>query len=84
MSDVTIGHLLAFGGGTHLVLAGSETWPIVLKNTTTTVRKLVALVGFSIGCIAMGLILLDHKHCTQGGHSHGGDGHGGHTHRFFL
>ena len=73
MSDVTIGHLLAYGGGTFLVLAGSETWPIVLKRARNVQTSLIALLAVIVGCVAIGLILLDHVHCSAGGghdHSH--------------
>jgi len=34
-------------------------------------RKAMALCSFALGCIVIGLILLDHKHCEAGHESHG-------------
>jgi hypothetical protein len=37
--------------------------------------RLVSFMAFFIGAMAIGLVLIDHKHCEAGG---GGHAHGGH------
>ena len=79
------GMILAFGGGIYLQIAASECMPKVYKAATTVQLRLIAFLAFFVGCLAIGLVLLDHKHCTAGGghegHNHGGGGgHEGHNH----
>jgi len=68
VSDSTIGLLLAAGGGTYIYLASVVCMPklsqLGLKD------NLIGLVAFALGCVLIGLVLLDHQHCSAHGHEH--------------
>lgn len=67
------GLLLAFGGGVYVYLAAVVCMPKVSLLKTSLVYSLAGLLAFVIGCVIIGLILLDHKHCAaEGDHGHGG------------
>ena len=85
LSNLETGMILAYGGGIYLQIAASECMPKVYKGATSVQLRLIAFLAFFVGCLAIGLVLLDHKHCTAGGghegHNHGGGGgHEGHNH----
>ena len=81
-SDISMysaGMLLAFAGGVYVQIGASECMPRVHEYAGTLALKLAALGLFVFGALAIGLVLLDHEHCSPGGG--GGDGHdhgGGH------
>merc|ERR1712178_75847 len=68
-----LGLLLAFGGGTYLYLGASETIPKALamgnKMDNMTLKKHYAIIlgCFLLGAILVGLILLNHEHCSPPG-----------------
>ncbi|CAJ1384877.1 unnamed protein product [Effrenium voratum] len=76
------GAVLALAGGVFLYVALTElapsvnhtpesSWPLLTACATITI--------FIVGAASIGLILLDHEHCSAGGHGHGdshGDAHG--------
>ena len=85
LSNLDTGMILVYRGGIYLQIAASECMPKVYKGATSVQLRLIASLDFFVGCLAIGLVLLDHKHCTAGGgqegNNHGGgDGHEGHNH----
>ena len=44
---------------------------------TSLKNMLLIMLSFSVGCVAIGLVLLDHEHC-EATTSGGGDPHAGH------
>jgi len=77
----TQGLLLAFAGGMYTYLATNVAAAQFLKtDLKSSLSKLCVFFCFAIGVIAIGLVLLDHEHCT-GGDGGGEDGGHGHAHR---
>lgn len=72
ISNSTIGLLLAFGGGTYVYLAAVVCMPKISLLKTSR-ENIAGLLAFVIGTVLIGLILLDHKHCSAHGHGHGHD-----------
>jgi len=78
VSNFDQGCLLAFGGGVYLQIAASECMPRVYEYAKSIELKLGSILAFSIGAIAIGLVLLKHEHCVPstatgaaaGGHAH--------------
>jgi len=66
----SLGPLLAFGGGIYLSIAGTECMPKALEAARSTVLQLLVFLLFSVGAIGIGLVLLDHEHCSAGGGGH--------------
>jgi len=60
----TEGLLLAYGGGIYIQIACTEAMPRVHDLAQTTGHRLLAFLFFCIGCVAIGLVLLDHEHCV--------------------
>ena len=75
-SNYAQGMLLAFGGGVYVQIAAAECLPRVYASATTTVLRLGGLAFFTFGALAIGLVLLDHEHCSGGGDAHAGHDHG--------
>mmetsp|Transcript_17092 Transcript_17092/g.37388 ORF Transcript_17092/g.37388 Transcript_17092/m.37388 type:complete len:318 (+) Transcript_17092:575-1528(+) len=61
--QVTVGCLLAVGGGTFLHVAISELLGNAEKFKTERVHTVYMFVAFLVGAIPIGLILLNHEHC---------------------
>ena len=71
LDDKDVGMLRAYGAGNYLYVA-----MVHLFVETKDVREMIwRLLWFCIGCVAIGLILLDHEHCSTGDSSGGGHGH---------
>lgn len=71
--------LLAIGAGVYVFVATSVGMNVALSADRNTI--LPVLLGFLVGAIAIGLVLLDHDHCEEGGgHGHDHGGHDGHDH----
>ena len=69
--DPTVGMLLAFGGGVYVQIGASECMPRVFTNADSVKARVCCLASFVVGVTAIGLVLLDHRHCNAGGgHSH--------------
>jgi zinc transporter ZupT len=87
-SNPAIGAMLAFSGGTYLYLATIPIWPRVLQETqnkgaSNTIAKHAFV--FVLGCVAIGLVLLNHTHCVPPPPAGAppaaeGDAHAGHGH----
>jgi len=86
------GIILAYGAGVYLFIALTELGRKVchLPQTNSILYKLISmamrLVPFAVGCGAIGLVLLDHEHCSSGGSAGAsgaaaGGSHAGHNHR---
>merc|ERR1712216_1119077 len=85
LSNLETGMILAYGGGIYLQIAASECMPRVYQTAQTGPQRFIGFFAFFVGALAIGFVLLDHKHCTAGGghegHNHGGGGgHEGHNH----
>ena len=68
------GMMLAFGGGVYVQIGATECMPRVHEYAKTTKMRLIALGFFTFGALAIGLVLLDHEHCSAPS-ADGGDGH---------
>mmetsp|Transcript_49936 Transcript_49936/g.117638 ORF Transcript_49936/g.117638 Transcript_49936/m.117638 type:complete len:169 (+) Transcript_49936:2-508(+) len=77
--DLSMGLLLGIGAGFLLYIAIDLIPGIVAINNIRQARW--CWLSFSIGAVAMGLMLLNHVHChcEAGAHS-GDDAHAGHSH----
>ena len=74
ISNNVQGCILAFGGGVYVQVGAAECMPRVYAKAKTVQLRALGFAGFFIGALAIGLVLLDHKHCMAGG------GHDGHNH----
>jgi len=68
LSQTIIGVILALGGGVYIYIAIFECYVRAEKYQTTLSKKLGGFLGFLLGAIPIGLVLLNHEHC--GGHGH--------------
>merc|ERR1711937_604439 len=106
VSQMFEGWSLAFGAGVYLYVAMTELGPDVAKIAQESGKpdsdrqelllgSIKRLLGFTIGAVSIGLVLLGHEHCSgddllagaedpHAGHNHGGggeeDAHAGHNH----
>jgi zinc transporter ZupT len=58
------GWLLGYGAGTYLYIAFSQLAPISLLAAKGPKQQLINLFWFILAMVAIGLVLLDHEHCT--------------------
>ena len=73
-----IGLILAFGAGVYVQIGAAECLPRAYAAATTIWMKFVSLMWFIVGATCIGLVLLDHNHCSANEGS--SDGHEGHGH----
>ena len=86
INDVDLGLLLAFGAGNFIFLATTQLFPVFFEDDDSKeisvkerlYTQLMNLLWFCVGCIAIGLVLLDHEHCVTSEGESGGDGHHDH------
>jgi len=68
------GTLLGIGSGVYMYVATAVAMNFAIKESTGIKGALAVLLGFAVGAIAIGLVLLNHEHCDAesggGGHSH--------------
>lgn len=76
MDDRAIGMILTFGGGIYIQIGLAECMARVYTHATSVKLKALGIFAFVVGAIAIGLVLLDHKHCSAGGGAHDGHNHG--------
>lgn len=92
ISGASVGLLLSFSGGVFIHIACVEAMPVANQNARTLSARVCCVILFVVGAVAIGLVLLDHSHCTLSapsgdgsdshGHDHGshaGDSHGSHA-----
>jgi len=73
------GGILAFGAGTYIWIAATESLPKIVHMTKW--RELsISLTSFLLGALFIGLVLINHEHCEVGGGEGGADPHAGHGH----
>lgn len=75
VSNYQQGMLLAFGGGVYVQIGATECMTRVHDSAKTITLRVLSLALFVVGALAIGLVLLDHEHCSGGGGDGGGDGH---------
>ena len=89
VSSLDTGMLLAYGAGNYIYCATVHMFSQGSKNKLFDLKKLLV---FAVGAIAIGLILLDHEHCTAptpagapapAADAHAGHAHHGHGHKLF-
>jgi UTP--glucose-1-phosphate uridylyltransferase len=86
MESYQTGLLLTYGAGVYVYVALVELLSRAVNNNLSALNKLIGLIWFSIGAIAIGLVLLDHEHCSSSSNSSGGSSsssggaHEGHGH----
>jgi hypothetical protein len=68
------GMILAFGGGVYIQIGGVECMAKMQLKCTSFQLRAISLLSFIVGAIAIGLVLLDHEHCSAD------DGEAGHDH----
>ncbi|GMH87992.1 hypothetical protein TrVE_jg2379 [Triparma verrucosa] len=73
-STDALGYILCFGAGVYISTGATECMPRVFKYATSFKLRIISFLLFAVGATAIGLILLDHKHCEVGG-SHDGHNH---------
>lgn len=54
--------------------------PRVYEYAKTMPLRFASIAFFTLGALAIGLVLLDHEHCAGDDHGGGGGGHDGHNH----
>ncbi len=70
------GMLLTFGGGIYIQVALGECMARCYPMANTALLKILTITFFSLGALAIGVVLYDHEHCVPeggGGHDHGHD-----------
>lgn len=72
------GMLLAFSGGVYVYVAATECAATFVHKNPTWKLKLLNVALFAVGAVAIGLVLLDHSHCS--GDEAVADPHAGHGH----
>jgi zinc transporter ZupT len=65
VSDLAVGCILALGGGVYLYIAAAECLPRAKLAQTSQVDTLIGLGAFVMGAVPIGLVLLNHEHCTD-------------------
>lgn len=71
IDDATVGMLLAFGGGVYLQVGAAECMPRVYEGVQSAAERVFCIAAFCVGTVAIGLVLLDHQHCSTAGAGHG-------------
>lgn len=74
LTNTATGMILAFGGGVYIHLGAAECMAKCYVRANNLRLRFLILLAFAVGAIAIGLVLLDHEHCSAGG------GHEGHGH----
>jgi zinc transporter ZupT len=64
VSDHVTGLLLAFGGGVYIHIAATECMPRIYNEKLSVPVRVACIASFILGCVLIGLILLDHEHCV--------------------
>lgn len=64
VSNMAIGCILAISAGVYVHVAASECIPRVEKELKTFKDRAVSILCFVIGAVPIGLVLLNHGHCT--------------------
>ena len=79
----TKGLMLAFSAGVYLYVACTEAAVHAVHNAHkfSAAQRVLLFLFFVTGAVGIGLVLLDHEHCTPKGDSGDGDDpHAGHNH----
>lgn len=76
-NDRGTGMALAAGGAIYIFVAIAELPGVIMQEVKSMHQICVRLLAFCVGCVALGLVLLDHDHCDNNNNSSGagGDGH---------
>jgi len=87
------GYILAYGAGVYLFIALTELGTKVCHLpqgdiSSKLISMAMRLIPFAVGCTAIGLVLLNHEHCSSGAHGSAGasgtaaagGSHAGHNH----
>ena len=75
-NSTLVGIFLNYGGGVYLYISLVEIAPLMFASGEDTKYILKQLFGFCVGVMALGLVLLNHEHCSiaaegeTGGHAH--------------
>lgn len=80
IASSSVGLLLSFSGGVFVHIACVEAMPTANQNARTLSTRVCCIIFFIIGAIAIGLVLLDHTHCTLSAPSGDGSDDDGHGH----
>ncbi len=76
MTDFDTGMILAYGGGVYINIGATECMSRVYNAVSNLTLRFVWLLSFCVGAAAIGLVLIDHEHCSAGHGGHEGHGHG--------
>ena len=80
----TQGLMLAFSGGVYTYVACTEAAAHVVDGASkfSAAQRLGLFAFFVVGCAGIGLVLLDHEHCSSSDDdgADGDDPHAGHNH----
>jgi zinc transporter ZupT len=82
VSSFSIGLMLAFGGGVYIHIGATECMPRVYSLPVAPAVRLLAVLAFILGAVAIALVLLNHEHCSvdSAGAAGAADPHAGHNH----
>jgi len=64
ISNEAVGLLLAFSSGVYLHIACAECTPAIYAHAKTGKERLICFAIFTLGAVAIGLVLFDHSHCS--------------------
>ena len=67
VSSYATGMLLAYGGGVYVHIGAGECMSRVYPVMNNLSLRFAWLVSFVVGAAAIGLVLLDHEHCSADG-----------------
>jgi zinc transporter ZupT len=74
LTNTATGLILAYGGGVYIHVGAAECMAKCYTRANGLKLRFLVLLAFAVGATAIGLVLLDHSHCSaEGG---GDDGHG--------
>ena len=75
LTNTATGMILAFGGGVYIHLGATECMAKCYTRANNLNLRFLVLLAFAVGATAIGLVLLDHEHCSAEGGGQEGHGH---------
>jgi len=75
MDETAMGMILAYAAGTYIEIGATECMNRVHEEARNLTYQVLAIFMFVFGAVCIGLVLLDHQHCSAAGGGHDGHGH---------
>ena len=73
LGDTAVGAILCISAGVYIYIAAAECLPRIQAARRNARDTLIFLLCFVLGAVPIGLVLLNHGHCYEGGGDGGGD-----------